>query len=54
MVDINHPDLINFIKKNRKEYYIFTGGGILKNEIWHIFQKVLKILTIPFYFVKLI
>ena len=31
--DINHPDLINFIKKNRKEYYIFTGGGILKNEI---------------------
>ena len=32
-IDINHPDLINFIKKNREEYYIFTGGGILKNEI---------------------
>ena len=24
---------VNFIKKNREEYYIFTGGGILKNEI---------------------
>ena len=32
-IDINHPDLINFIKKNREGYYIFTGGGILKNEI---------------------
>ena len=32
-IDINHPDLINFINKNREEYYIFTGGGILKNEI---------------------
>ena len=32
-IDINHPDLISFLKKNRKEYYIFTGGGILKNEI---------------------
>tara|TARA_B100000953_G_scaffold160815_1_gene132831 strand:- start:1421 stop:2125 length:705 start_codon:yes stop_codon:yes gene_type:complete len=38
-VDINHPELINFIKKNREEYYIFTGGGILKNEILNLDVK---------------
>tara|TARA_Y100000996_G_C22487469_1_gene628792 strand:- start:561 stop:1253 length:693 start_codon:yes stop_codon:yes gene_type:complete len=32
-VNINELELINFIKKNKLDYYIFTGGGILKNEI---------------------
>ena len=38
-IDINHADLINFIKKNREEYYIFTGGGILKNKILNLGVK---------------
>lgn len=32
-VDINHPELISFLKKSSTDVFIFTGGGILKNEI---------------------
>lgn len=32
-VDINHSELINFLKKDPLDYCIFTGGGILKKEI---------------------
>ena len=32
-VDINHPDLINHLKKSKTQFFIFTGGGILKKEI---------------------
>lgn len=31
--DINNHELIEFIKKSNTEYFIFTGGGILKDEI---------------------
>ena len=32
-VDINHPVLIDYIKNSQIDFYIFSGGGILKNEI---------------------
>ena len=32
-MNINELTLIDFIKQNKLDYYIFTGGGILKNEI---------------------
>jgi len=32
-VDINHPKLIDFLHNSTTDYYIFTGGGILKNDI---------------------
>jgi methionyl-tRNA formyltransferase len=32
-VDINHPELIKFLQNSTIDYFIFTGGGILKNNI---------------------
>ena len=32
-VDINNSQLINFIKQSNMDFFIFTGGGILKSEI---------------------
>jgi methionyl-tRNA formyltransferase len=32
-VDINNSELINFIKQSNMDFFIFTGGGILKSEI---------------------
>ena len=32
-VDINHEQLVDFISKTEIDIYIFSGGGILKNEI---------------------
>lgn len=32
-VDINHPDLIKHLSKSNTDLFIFTGGGILRNEI---------------------
>lgn len=32
-VNINHPKLIDYMKNSRSNFFIFTGGGILKNEI---------------------
>ena len=32
-IDINHTELIEYIKQTNIEYYFFTGGGILKKEI---------------------
>ena len=32
-VDINHPELIKFLKKSDTDFFIFTGGGILKKDI---------------------
>ena len=32
-VDINNLELRNFIKQSDMDFYIFTGGGILKSEI---------------------
>ena len=32
-VDINNSQLINYIKQNDVDFFIFTGGGILKSEI---------------------
>ena len=32
-VDINNSELINFTKQSNMDFFIFTGGGILKSEI---------------------
>jgi len=32
-VDINNPQLVNFLKKSKIDCYFFSGGGILKKEI---------------------
>tara|TARA_B100000029_G_scaffold405182_1_gene405459 strand:+ start:2839 stop:3531 length:693 start_codon:yes stop_codon:yes gene_type:complete len=32
-VNINEKELVDFIKENDIDYYVFTGGGILKNHI---------------------
>lgn len=32
-VDINHHDLIKYIKNSSIDFFLFTGGGILKKEI---------------------
>ena len=32
-VDINHPELIKYVKNNQLDFYIFTGGGVLKKPI---------------------
>ena len=32
-VDINHPELIKYLEKSNSEFFIFTGGGILKKDI---------------------
>ena len=31
--DINHPELVNAVKNSKINYFIFAGGGILKQEI---------------------
>ena len=38
-VDINSKILINYLKKLKLDYIIFTGGGILKSEILNINSK---------------
>ena len=42
-LDINNPQLIDFLKKNICDYYIFTGGGILKKEILNLPIKFIHI-----------
>src|SRR5574338_7902 len=32
-VDINHASLTEYLKKSEIDFYIFTGGGILKKEV---------------------
>ena len=32
-VDINHADLNQYLKESKTDFFIFTGGGILKREI---------------------
>ena len=31
--DINNPKLVNYLKKSNTDYFIFSGGGILKSKI---------------------
>jgi len=38
-VDINHIKLIEFIKNSQIDFFIFTGGGILKKEILNCGSK---------------
>jgi methionyl-tRNA formyltransferase len=42
-VDINNKDLIQFVKTSPIKYFIFTGGGILKNEILNCGSKFIHI-----------
>lgn len=32
-VDINHPILIEYLKKSKTDFFIFSGGGILRKEV---------------------
>ena len=38
-VDINHPELIKYLKKSDMDFFIFTGGGILKKDILNCGKK---------------
>lgn len=42
-VDINHPKLTNYIKNSEINYYIFTGGGILRKEILNSGSKFIHL-----------
>lgn len=38
-VDINNPKLVNFILKSDCDFFIFSGGGILRDEILNTTKK---------------
>jgi len=42
-LEINHPELIKYLKNLDSKYLIFSGGGILKNEILNIGKKFLHL-----------
>jgi len=42
-LEINHPELIRYLKNLDSIYLIFSGGGILKNEILNIGKKFLHL-----------
>ena len=50
-VDINHPELIEFIRKCDIDYFIFSGGGILKSEVLSVGPKFIHLHPgiVPFY-----
>jgi len=50
-VDINHPTLVDYLKKSRTEFFIFTGGGILKKDILNSGPKFVHFHPgiVPFY-----
>lgn len=50
-LDINHLSLIEFLKENFCDYYIFTGGGILKKNILSLPIKFIHLHPgiVPFY-----
>jgi len=42
-VDINDPKLVNYLKNLDVDYWIFSGGGILKNEILSLKTKFIHL-----------
>ena len=38
-VDINNQELVNFISKSNSDFFIFTGGGILRDSILNTGKK---------------
>ncbi len=42
-VNINHPELVNFLKKSKTNIFIYTGGGILKKEILNSDHKFIHL-----------
>ena len=50
-LDINHPKLIDFLKRKNCDYFIFTGGGILKKDILSLPIKFIHIHPgiVPYY-----
>ena len=50
-VDINHPSLINYLKKSHTDFFIFTGGGILRKKILESGPKFIHFHSgiVPFY-----
>jgi len=50
-VDINHPELVEFVKQSKTDVFIFTGGGILKNKILNVGPKFVHLHPgiVPYY-----
>ena len=38
-IDINNQELVNFISKSNSDFFIFTGGGILRDSILNTGKK---------------
>lgn len=38
-VDINHDELLEYVKQSKMDYFIFTGGGILRSKILNVDTK---------------
>ena len=50
-VDINHPTLIDYLKNSNTEFFIYTGGGILKKDVLNSGPKFVHFHPgiVPFY-----
>lgn len=42
-ININEPKLIEYLKKSKMDYFIFTGGGILKSNILNVGPKFIHL-----------
>jgi len=42
-VDINHPKLIEYLRKEKIDFFIFSGGGILKSEVLNAGPKFIHL-----------
>ena len=42
-VDINHPELISFLKRSKTKFFIFTGGGILRKDVLNAGPKFIHL-----------
>ena len=50
-VDINHPELVNFLKSSEIQYFLFTGGGILRKDVLNSGPKFIHLHPgfVPYY-----
>ena len=50
-VDINHPTLIDYLKKSKTKFFIYTGGGVLKKDVLNSGPKFVHFHPgiVPFY-----
>lgn len=42
-VDINHPSLIKYLEGVKVDFFIFTGGGVLKNDVLNVGSKFIHL-----------